>query len=95
MRVRYFVALVQAAEGYPAPGDPLEPAPPDGPFAPTLHSVVLAEDFERLQRAVDTAHSALRGSEYVGDPSGRAWRTAVEALGEVATQHQAQMETGS
>lgn len=45
----------------------------------------------RLQAAVDRAHSALIGSQYVGGPSvGDAFRTAVEALGEVATEHRGQ-----
>lgn len=45
----------------------------------------------RLQAAVDRAHSALIGSQYVDGPTEReAYRTAVEALGEVATQHRGQ-----
>lgn len=47
------------------------------------------EDSVRLQEAVDRAHSALTSSAYVGGPSEReAWQTALQALGEVATQHQ-------
>jgi hypothetical protein len=51
----------------------------------------LASELEVVQRAVDAAYAAMRGSEYVGGPTERdAWRTAVVALGEVATQHHGQ-----
>lgn len=46
---------------------------------------------QKLQAAVDTAHAAMHGSEYVGGPSEReAWQTAMRALGEVVTEHKGQ-----
>lgn len=54
----------------------------------------LAAERDRLQAAVDTAASAMRGSEYVGGPTVRdAWRTAYAALCEVETQHVGQEGT--
>lgn len=58
---RRYLAVVQAAEGYPAPGEPLEAAPPDGPAPPILHSVVLADDYEELQRTAKGLRHALAG----------------------------------
>jgi hypothetical protein len=46
---------------------------------------------KELQAAIDTAQSALMGSQYVGGPSEReAWRIATEALRSVATEHRGQ-----
>jgi len=44
--------IVQDPCGYPAPGDPLEPAPPDGPPQPAVHTAVLAVDYEALEAEV-------------------------------------------
>lgn len=41
---RRFLALVQEAGGYPAPLADLDPAPPEGPAQPALHSVVKVSD---------------------------------------------------
>lgn len=46
---RRYLAVVQAAEGYPGPDDPREAAPPDGPAPPVLHTVVLEADYEALE----------------------------------------------
>ena len=60
-------------------------------LAAALEAVTAERD--RLQKAVDRAHGALDSSAHVGGPSEReAWRTAVEALGALVTQHQAQGE---
>jgi hypothetical protein len=52
MSVRRYLAVIQAPEGYPGPNDPLEPAPPDGPALPVLHTVVREEAFETLEAEV-------------------------------------------
>src|SRR5262245_37671349 len=56
--------------------------------------VALAEtraEVERLQAAIDRAHGAMHGSEYVGGPTERkAWRTAFAVLSEVVTEHKGQ-----
>jgi hypothetical protein len=65
-------------------------SPVETPYQPGRLEELLAE-IERLQGAINTAYVALRASAYVGGPSEReAWRTAVDALGEVATQHKGQ-----
>lgn len=46
--IRRYLVVVQAEQGYPAPGAPLEPAPPDGPAPPCIHQAVLVKDFERV-----------------------------------------------
>lgn len=53
MPARRYLAIVQDARGYPAPGDPLEPAPPDGPAQPVIHTVVLADEYERIEREAE------------------------------------------
>lgn len=53
MTARRYLAVVQDPRGYPAPGGELEPAPPEGPAPPVMHSVVLADDFERVERERD------------------------------------------
>ena len=51
-------------------------------------------DTEKLQTAVDKAYSALTSSAYVGGPSEReAFRIALDALGQVATQHTGQAQS--
>jgi hypothetical protein len=57
---RRYIAVVQAAEGYPARGAALEQAPPDGPAPPVIHSVVLEDDFAALESQVDGLVEALR-----------------------------------
>ena len=47
---RRYVAVLQDPRGYPAPGQPPEDAPPDGPFPLTVVSVVKADDHEREQQ---------------------------------------------
>lgn len=49
---RRYLTVIQAAQGYPPPRTPLEPAPPDGPAQPVIHTVVLADDYEELERHV-------------------------------------------
>ncbi len=51
--VRRYLTIIQDPAGYPAPGEPLEPAPPDGPAPPVMHSVVLADDYEALLAALE------------------------------------------
>lgn len=49
VRGRRYIAVLQPAEGMPAPG---EPAGKEPPIAPTVLSVVRAEDYEALEREV-------------------------------------------
>lgn len=49
---RTYLAIVQDPRGYPGPGAPLDPAPPDGPVAPNLITCIRLDDHER---AVDEA----------------------------------------
>lgn len=59
----------------------------------TTRRVVLADRADELQAAVDRAHAAMVGSQYVGGPTERdAWRTALGALERVVTQHLGQAE---
>lgn len=44
---RRYIVVVQAPGGYPAPNTPLEEAPT--PREPTIHSAVLADDYECLE----------------------------------------------
>jgi hypothetical protein len=81
---RRYVAVVQAAEGYPAPGAPLESAPPDGPAPPVLHSVVLADEYEALAAEAERLRAALTrieagGSTFLYDGAGCA-HIAADAL---------------
>lgn len=41
---RRYIAVIQDAGGYAAPLAALDPAPPEGPPAPVLHSVVRVDD---------------------------------------------------
>lgn len=51
----------------------------------------LQRQVEELQGAVDRAHAAMYGSQYVGGPTEReAWQTAYNALSEVVTQQQSE-----
>lgn len=52
MTARRYLAVVQAPEGYPASGDRLEAGPSEGPAPPTVHTVVLADDYEALEAEV-------------------------------------------
>ena len=45
-RARRYLVIVQAAQGYPERGEPLEAAPPDGPAQPVVHTAVLEADYE-------------------------------------------------
>lgn len=49
--VRRYLTIVQDARGYPPSYAPLEEGPPTGPAPPTVHQVVLADDYEALERA--------------------------------------------
>jgi hypothetical protein len=52
MSARRYIAVVQDPRGYPPPGE-LDPAPPEGPDQPVIHSVVLAEEYDRLREVTD------------------------------------------
>lgn len=45
-RARRYLTIIQDARGYPAPGGPLDKAPPEGPEQPQIVSVVRADDYE-------------------------------------------------
>lgn len=71
-QARRYVAVIQDARGYPAPGAPLEPGPPEGVGPPVIHSVVLADDHERVERERDKlADIIARASRLCeqGDPA--------------------------
>lgn len=55
MSARRYIAVVQAAEGYPPPGAPLEKAPPEGPAPPEIIDEVPATELARgeVPRAED------------------------------------------
>jgi hypothetical protein len=55
---RRYITLIQAEGGYPPPGEP-PPAPPEGPIPPTLHTVVLASDYEDLLAERDALVAAI------------------------------------
>lgn len=57
---RRYIAVIQDPRGYPPPGADLEPAPPEGPSQPVLHSVVAADEYERVQAERDRLAEALR-----------------------------------
>lgn len=67
MSARRYLAVIQAAEGYPAPGEPLEAAPPDGPAQPIIHQVVLADEYERH---VGHLLEHIHGNEHAGEAAG-------------------------
>lgn len=52
MAARRYLAVVQDPRGYPAPGEPLEAAPPEGPAQPVIHTVVLADEYDDLAAKV-------------------------------------------
>jgi hypothetical protein len=66
-KLRRFVAVVQDWRGYPAPGEPLELAPPKGPEQPMLYTVVKADEHDaevgRLRDAIRAIGSAWRGGD--------------------------------
>ncbi len=58
---RRYLAIVQAPEGYPAAGSPLEAEPPNGPAPPIVHEVVLSRDYEAIRAEADALRAALAG----------------------------------
>jgi len=54
---RRYIVLIQAPGGYPAPTEPRGPAPE--PPHPTLHTGVLATDYESLEAELAEAHAEI------------------------------------
>lgn len=65
MSARRYLAVVQDPRGYPAPGEPLEAAPPGGPAQPVIHTVVRADDYEALEAENARLRDQPADGEYV------------------------------
>jgi hypothetical protein len=79
---RHYLVVIQDPRGYPPSGE-LDPAPPEGPGQPQLHSAVLMADYERAvnDARVDTIRGLLewlRGPNFGGMFSSNAqWAAAL------------------
>lgn len=59
MSARRYITIIQDEHGYPPLGE-LDPAPPDGPKPPVVHTVVLADEYDRLSEVSDALATAKR-----------------------------------
>jgi hypothetical protein len=72
MSVRRYITVVQDPRGYPSNTADLDPAPPEGPEPPMVYSVVKADDFERLEKALHEICSCSH--QDVDVPYGDFWK---------------------
>lgn len=80
--MRRYLAIIQDARGYPAPGEPLDKAPPEGPEQPMVYSVVKADEHDaevaRLRGALEQIEGSPRSA--IGCEAQRIAREALAPL---------------
>lgn len=89
MSARRYIVVVQAAEGYPArhPSDEEPPCPPH----PVIHTAVLADDYEAVEKERDRYRRALRHIATYGSNEGDLrdapmWEQAMRNIANNATE---------
>jgi hypothetical protein len=78
---RRYLVIVQAERGYAAAGE-LEPAPPNGPGQPMIHTAVLEVDYQDLEAERDSYWQAL--VDIAGYEGWEASDPAPKAMGDIA-----------